>query len=69
MKAKDFLSEFDSEHFPSSFGPEIGIEAHDPPFTIPQLRSMEKQGLIVISEYGASYRLTLKASKVSGRDV
>lgn len=67
MRAKDFLAEFDSEQFPSTVGPAISVDAHDPPFTLLQLRAMEKQNLIVINKENTYYRLTLKATKVAGR--
>ena len=64
MKDKDFLIEFDAEHFPKSFGPWIGIDAHDPPFTSSQLKQAEKQGLLVFNPARTQYRLTLKATAV-----
>jgi hypothetical protein len=67
MRAKDFLAEFDPEHFPSTVGPEISVEAHDPPFTRTQLKQMARQNLIVFNREDTHYRLTLKATKVAGR--
>jgi hypothetical protein len=67
MRAKDFLAEFDPEQFPSTVGPAISVEAHDPPFTRSQLRAMERQNLIVMNKEDTHYRLTLKATKVAGR--
>ena len=64
MKAKYFLAEFEDHHFPSAIGPEIGIDAHDPPFTRTQLREMERQSLIVMNREDTHFRLTLKAAKV-----
>jgi hypothetical protein len=67
MKAKDFLAEFEPEHFPSSVGPAISVDAHDPPFTLGQLRAMERLNLIVLNKEDTHFRLTLKATKVAGR--
>ena len=64
MKAKDFLAEFEDYHFPSAIGPEIGLDAHDPPFTRTQLRQMERQNLIAMTRDNTHYQLTLKATKV-----
>ena len=66
MKAKDFLAEFEDYHFPSAIGPEIGLDAHDPPFTRTQLREMERQNLIVMNREATHFRLTLKAANVRG---
>lgn len=68
MKAKDFLAEFDDEHFPSAVGPAISVDAHDPPFTRTQLKQMQRQNLIVMNRDDTHYRLTLKATKVRGAD-
>ncbi len=65
MRAKDFLAEFDPEQFPSSLGPAISVDAHDPPFSRSQLRQMERQNLIVMNKEDTHYRLTLKATKVA----
>ncbi len=67
MRAKDFLAEFNPEHFPSTVGPAISVDAHDPPFTRSQLRAMARQNLIVMNKEDTHYRLTLKATKVAGR--
>ena len=67
MRAKEFLAEFDPEHFPSTVGPAISVDAHDPPFTRAQLRAMERQNLIMMNKEDTHYRLTLKATKVAGR--
>ena len=63
MKIADFVAEFEDEHFPSEVGPSIGVEDHDPPFTLSQLRSMEKRGLILLGADCGTYRLTLKATR------
>ena len=67
MRAKEFLAEFDDEHFPSAVGPAISVDAHDPPFTRSQLRAMELQNLIVMNKEDTHYRLTLKATKVRSK--
>ena len=66
MKVKEFLAEFEDHHFPSAIGPEIGLDAHDPPFTRTQLRKMERQNLIVMNREATHFRLTLKAANVRG---
>jgi hypothetical protein len=62
MKAADFLADMQDEWFPRQVGPWIGIDAHDPPYTMTQLKQMEKQNVIQFDKERANYRLTLKAS-------
>ena len=56
-----FIAEFEDEHFPSSLGPPISFDAHDPAFTDADLIKMEKSGLIVVNWEKLTYQLTLKA--------
>lgn len=67
MRAKDFLSEFSTEHFPCELGPAISVDAHEPPFTMSQLRMMARQNLIVLNKEDTHYRLTLKAADLKDR--
>jgi hypothetical protein len=64
MKASEFLKEFDGSQFPDEYGPWIAIDSHDPPFTMSQLKRMEKQGIIVMDTGKTCYKLTLKATEV-----
>lgn len=66
MKAADFLAEFAPEFFPQPVGPWLGRDYHDPPWTMGQLRKMQRQGLIELDEPGQRYRLTLKATSTAG---
>ena len=66
MNAADFLAEFAPEFFPQFVGPWLGLDYHDPPWTMAQLRKMQAQGLIELDEPGQRYRLTLKATKTAG---
>lgn len=63
MRSADFLAEFQEEHFPQSAGPWLEFDSHDPPWTLGQLRQMQRQSLIELDEPGARYRLTLKATQ------
>lgn len=63
MKASEFLKEFDGSHFPQELGPWISVYDHDPPFTLKQLKQMEKQGIIEFDGAKDGYHLTLKATK------
>ncbi|TXT26017.1 MAG: hypothetical protein FD134_725 [Gallionellaceae bacterium] len=75
MKANEFLREFDESHFPSTLGPVLDMQSHDPPFRKADLRQMAKEGLIVLDETSWTYRLTLAATdavhnaKVTGSPV
>ena len=63
MTQTNFLENFNDDHFPQELGPSIGYADHDPPFTIGELRRMQKSGLIVLDEARRTYRLTMKATK------
>ncbi|NVZ11747.1 hypothetical protein HW932_21095 [Allochromatium humboldtianum] len=64
MKPEEFVLEFEGCHFPSDLGPEISLDAHDPPFKKKELREMAKLGLIVLNEKDWTYRLTQKAAEL-----
>jgi hypothetical protein len=63
MTQANFLENFEDDQFPEELGPSIGYADHDPPFTISELRRMQKSGLIVLDEARRTYRLTMKATK------
>jgi hypothetical protein len=63
MKASEFLKEFDGSQFPQECGPWVGLDDHDPPFTMAQLRQMERQGIIEFDSGRTCYCLTLKATE------
>lgn len=62
MKIAEFLAEFYNEQFPSNVGPWIGFDAHDPPFTLSQMKQMDKAGIIILDIENKQYRLTMKAA-------
>jgi len=64
MKIKEFLNEFEDEHFPRKQGPLLRFDMHEPPFTKTELKAMEKARLIEIE--GDGYRLTMRASELRG---
>jgi len=48
MKAKEFISEFVAEQFPSETGAWVGFDDHDPVFSMGVLCAMERQGVIEV---------------------
>ena len=67
MKAVDFLADMQAALFPCLVGPWIGIYDHDPPYSMTELKQMEKQKLIEFDDERAYYRLTLKASELMAK--
>lgn len=64
MKPSDFLAEFDDCFFPKNYGVWITLDAHDPPFAMEELISMQRRGLIELNEAKEKYRLTIEATKL-----
>lgn len=67
MSPEEFLAEFEDADFPSEYGPWISRERHDPKFTLKELDSMRRQGLIEIRRRTGTpvrFRFTLRASEL-----
>ncbi len=61
MKIKDFLLEMDEEWLPNEYGKWIDFDQFDPPFTLSELKQMEKSKIIELSLKNKKFRLTMKA--------
>lgn len=68
MTTDDFLDNFDDKDFPSQFGRWLNEESFDPPFRKKSLDQMDQRGLIEYDREHSRFRLTLRASRIRGKD-
>lgn len=58
----EFLKEHSEHHFPKMYGPWIGMESFDPPWTKKELRALQQAGFLQFDDTNNRYRLTGGAS-------